>query len=159
MNLGTEPLLSATEEVDLATAIEAGVLAAEALQTGRSPAGATPVELALLVDLGEQARQRFLRANLRLVAMVARQVARRSGQPEGELFQEGCLGLLAAVRRFDHRRGHRFSTYAVNWIRAYAGAAASNAFGALNLPASRCMLSGLLIYARLLRCVFPTDNL
>jgi len=137
MELGTEPLLTAEEETGLARAIEAGLLAQEALHSRRRPAGATETELGLLVQLGERARQRFVRANLRLVAMVAHQVADRSGLAEGELFQEGCLGLLAAVQRFDHLRGYKFSTYALCWIRAYVGAAASNAFGALNVPASR----------------------
>lgn len=137
MDLGTEPLLSPAEEAVLAHSIEAGVLAADALAGGHRPVGASRDELAILVEWGEQARQRFLRANLRLVAMVARQVSIRSGQPEGELFQEGCLGLIVAVHRFDHVRGLRFSTYALSWIRAYVGAAASSAFGALNLPTSR----------------------
>lgn len=137
MDLGTEPLLSAAEETGLARAIEAGVLAAAALACRRRPGGANETELGLLVELGEQARQRFVRANLRLVAMVAHAVADRSGLAEGELFQEGCLGLLAAVQRFDHARGYKFSTYALSWIRAYVLAAASNAFGALNLPPSR----------------------
>ncbi|MFP5282354.1 MAG: sigma factor [Actinomycetes bacterium] len=137
MDLGDEPLLTATEETALAQAIEAGVLAEEALGDRRRRAGASPTELRLLADLGEQARQRFVRANLRLVAAVARPAAVRTGLAESDVFQEGCLGLLAAVARFDHRRGYRFSTYALCWIRAYVGAATSSAFGALNVPTSR----------------------
>jgi RNA polymerase primary sigma factor/RNA polymerase nonessential primary-like sigma factor len=69
--------------------------------------------------------------------MVTRQFALRSRLPESDLFQEGCLGLLTAVARFDHTRGVRFSTYALFWIRAYVGGAAARQLGAMNLPTSR----------------------
>lgn len=133
--LAAEPLLSREEAVRLAVQIEAGVLAREVRLRG-SPT-ATPEELAALEELGERARQRFVRANLRLVAMVARQAAARTRLPEADLFQEGCLGLMTAVMRFDHRRGHAFATYALVWIRSYVGAATARRLGALNLPASR----------------------
>jgi RNA polymerase sigma factor (sigma-70 family) len=136
MQLGAEPLLTRAEEIGLAGEIEAGVLAREALGTpGRVVA--TETELTALAASGESARQRFIRANLRLVAMVTRPAAVRTRLPEAELFQEGCLGLIVAVQRFDHRRGYKFSTYALCWIRAYVGAATSTELGATNLPASR----------------------
>ena len=72
-----------------------------------------------------------------LGAEMARQFAARGRLPETDLFQEGCLGLLTAVVRFDHARGVRFSTYALFWIRAYVGAAAARQLGAMNLPTSR----------------------
>src|SRR4051794_309360 len=91
----------------------------------------------MLELIGQHAAQRFVENNLRLVAMVIRKEAARSRMPESELFQEGCLGLIEAVRRFDHRRGLRFATYALHWIRAYVGAITANRAGELNLPPSR----------------------
>ncbi len=133
--LTAEPLLTAAEVVQLATQIEAGVLAREARQQHAPLASAE--ELQALEELGEQAWQRFVRANLRLVAMVARQTALRTQLSEADLFQEGCLGLMMAVQRFDHRRGHAFATYALVWIRSYVGAASARRLGTLNLPTSR----------------------
>ena len=82
------------------------------------------------------ARRRFAEADLGLVGMVARQFATRSGVNQADVFQEACLGLLVAVTRFDFR-GFRFATYALYWIRAYAGAATARMLGDLNLPTSR----------------------
>jgi RNA polymerase sigma factor (sigma-70 family) len=135
--LAAEPLLSTDDEIVLAREIEAGVLAREARLLGRTVHDATEVELRLIEERGERGRQRFIRANLRLVAKIAGQTAARSQLPEGDLFQEGCLGLICAVERFDWRRGYKFSTYASFWIRAYVGEAAAHRFGALNVPASR----------------------
>lgn len=129
-------LLEAADEAELATAIEAGLFAAEA-RAGRLAVQADEQELIMLERIGRRAAQRFVENNLRLVAMVVRKAGTRSRMPESELFQEGCLGLIEAVRRFDHRRGLRFATYALHWIRAYVGAISANRAGALNLPASR----------------------
>ena len=132
-----ETLLTPAEVVGLQHQIEAGLLARAARESGRGWADATDLELRLLEEQGERARQRFIRANLRLVWMVARQFAGRGRLPEADLFQEGCLGLITAVARYDHCRGFRFSTYALFWIRAYVGGAAARQFGAMNLPTSR----------------------
>jgi RNA polymerase primary sigma factor len=132
-----ETLLTPDEVVSLQRRIEAGVLARAARVEGSQSAGASEVELRLIEHDGEQARQRFIRANLRLVRMVARQVALRSNLPEADLFQEGCVGLITAVIRFDHTRGFRFSTYALFWIRAYVCGSAARQLGALNIPTSR----------------------
>ena len=129
-------LLSAEDEVRLARQIEAGLLAREALAAGRWP-GATPTELWVLVAEGEEARHRFVQANLRLVRSVVYPSARRSRLPESDLFQEGCLGLIMAVQRFDWQRPVRFATYALYWIRAHVSAATARSLGAANLPASR----------------------
>jgi RNA polymerase sigma factor (sigma-70 family) len=134
--LATEPLLTTEEVSELARAIEAGVLAREA-RRGGGWGDASDAELRALEHLGEQAWHRFVRANLRLVAMVATQTAARSRLPESDLFQEGCLGLMAAIQRFDHARGHAFATYALFWIRSAVGAASARHLGALNLPTSR----------------------
>jgi RNA polymerase primary sigma factor len=129
-------LLTPAEVVDLQRRIEAGVLARAAREAGTG-ADATEIELKLLEEQGERARQRFITANLRLVKMVARQVAIRSELSEADLFQQGCLGLITAVARFDHTRGFRFSTYALFWIRAFIGGSAARHLGAMNLPTSR----------------------
>jgi RNA polymerase primary sigma factor len=129
--------LTRAEIIELQRAIEAGLLAREARVSGAGFADATEQELRALEDQGEQARQRFIRANLGLVGMVSRQYAARSQLPDAELFQEGCIGLITAVERFDHARGHGFSTYALFWIRAFVGAATAKHLGAMNLPTSR----------------------
>jgi len=132
-----EPLLTGSQVVELQRAIEAGLLAQDARLSGSGFGDATDHELSLLQASGEQARQRFIRANLGLVGMISRQYAARCQLPDAELFQEGCLGLITAVQRFDHVRGYRFSTYALFWIRAFVGAAAAKLLGAMNLPTSR----------------------
>jgi RNA polymerase primary sigma factor/RNA polymerase nonessential primary-like sigma factor len=132
-----DPLLTPEEEVRLAVEIEAGVLASDALARCERPAGATTEELRWLVDAGRRARSRYVRANLRLVSMVAHQAGARAGIPDADLFQEGCLGLMTAVDRYDHTRGCRFATYALLWIRAYVSAASARMLGTMNLPASR----------------------
>ena len=133
----SEPLLTPAEVVELQHAIEAGLLARDARLSGAGFADATDQELRLLEDQAALARQRFIRANLRLVGMVSRQFAARCQLPDAELFQEGCIGLITAVERFDHARGYRFSTYGLFWIRAFVGAAAARQLGAMNLPTSR----------------------
>ena len=130
-------LLTPAEVVGLQRQIEAGVLARAARDSGNGETGATDTELRLLEEQGERARRRFITANLRLVRMVARQLAIRSDLSEADLFQQGCLGLITAVARFDHARGFRFSTYALFWIRAYIGGSAARHLGAMNLPTSR----------------------
>ena len=132
-----DTLLTPGEVVSLQRRMEAGVLARAARLEGTGPVGATEAELLLVEADGELARQRFIRANLRLVRMVTRQVAHRSHLPEADLFQEGCVGLITAVIRFDHARGFRFSTYALFWIRAYVCGSAARQLGALNIPTSR----------------------
>ena len=93
-----QALLSPAEVVSLQRTIEAGVLARAAYASGDRPLGASDQELILLAELGEQARQRFIRANLRLVAMVARQMAIRSNLSAGRSVPGG-------LRRADHRGG------------------------------------------------------
>jgi RNA polymerase primary sigma factor len=132
-----EPLLTQGEVVELQRAIEAGLLARDARISGAGFADATDQELRFLEEQGALARQRFIRANLRLVGMVSRQFASRCQLGDAELFQEGCIGLITAVGRFDYARGYRFSTYALFWIRAFVGAATAKQFGAMNLPTSR----------------------
>lgn len=121
-----------------ARAIEAGVLAAAARRDPQVPwrLDATDEELGALEDAGLRAQQDFVSANLGLVRAVVAPYA-RAGAPSADLFQEGCLGLIAAVERFDHRRGVRFATYATYWIRTCVSTAASRFASALTVPTSR----------------------
>lgn len=120
-----------------AQAVEAGVLARAALDdpgvTWRGDAA--DEELLALEALGAAAQQEFVAANLGLVGAVVARYGGAAAHPD--LFQEGCLGLIAAVERFDHRRGVRFSTFATYGIRAAVGTAASRFVAAVTMPASR----------------------
>ncbi|MCL4297960.1 MAG: sigma-70 family RNA polymerase sigma factor [Anaerolineae bacterium] len=107
-------LLEAGEEIDLARQIEAGHRAAEQLRGSFDSAQRDQLQQA--VRCGQAARQRFIEANYRLVLQVARQYA-TPDLPLPDLIQEGNLGLIQAVDKFDYRRGCRFSTYATHWIR------------------------------------------
>ena len=105
-------LLNPADEVRLARAIEAGVLAAEALNRDENPLGASAEELRQLVAAGHAAQRGFFLANLKLVASISHQWATRATLPVDELFQEGCVGLGEAIRRWDHCRGSKFSSFA-----------------------------------------------
>ncbi|NIA24554.1 MAG: sigma-70 family RNA polymerase sigma factor [Gammaproteobacteria bacterium] len=108
------PLLTAQEEVDLAKTIERGREAAKALETARSDHDR---EMATaLVRQGEQARQHFISANLRLVVSIAKHYMNAT-LGFLDLVQEGNLGLIRAVEKFEYRKGFKFSTYATWWIR------------------------------------------
>ncbi|WP_092623711.1 sigma-70 family RNA polymerase sigma factor [Jiangella sp. DSM 45060] len=113
--IGATPLLSAAEEVELARRIEAGVYAAELLETGAG--AAAPAELEALVRDGERAKDHMIRANLRLVVSAARKYYRNTGLSFLDVVQEGNLGLIRAVEKFDYAKGFKFSTYAMWWIR------------------------------------------
>src|SRR4029078_4305884 len=110
------PLLDAAQEVDLATAIEVGLYAEDPLESGEIPKNVTRAELKGLIAEGAEAKDQFIRANLRLVVSIARRHV-RSGMPMLDLIQEGNTGLVRAVEKFDYLRGYKFSTYATWWIR------------------------------------------
>ncbi len=124
--IGQVPLLNAEEEVELAKRIEVGLFAEYKLtqlakQSDQS-SDSMPPEEQLILDLqwiahdGECAKDQFLEANLRLVVSVAKRYTGR-GIPFLDLIQEGNLGLIRAVEKFDYTRGYKFSTYATWWIR------------------------------------------
>ena len=113
--IGRVPLLTAADEVRLSQAIERGREAAVQLQDDTLSL-AQRDELCELVRAGDCARDELSAANLRLVVSVARRYSNR-GVPLIDLIQEGNLGLLRAVEKFDWRRGFKFSTYATWWIR------------------------------------------
>ncbi len=131
--IGRTPLLDAQEEVDLAKAIEGGLYAEQLLAEGRVPEGVTREELEELTEAGLRAKQRFVEANLRLVVSIARKYPTDS-LPLIDLIQEGNLGLMRAVEKFDYRRGFKFSTYATWWIRQAIGRGLSHTARTIRLP-------------------------
>ena len=112
--IGTYDLLTADEEVVLAKGIERGRRAEMALQAEADPDKRTRLDH--VVTEGERARRRFIQANLRLVVSIAKRYP-NSGLPFLDLIQEGNLGLIRAVEKFEYRKGFKFSTYATWWIR------------------------------------------
>ena len=114
--IGRVPLLTAEDEVELAKSIEAGLFAEEKLAGGFPLLGAVYGDLDLLVGEGLRAKQRLIEANLRLVVSIAKRYIGR-GLVFLDLIQEGNLGLIRAVEKFDYTKGYKFSTYATWWIR------------------------------------------
>ena len=114
--IGRTALLTAAEEVDLAKKIEVGLYATNILATGKRLSPAKKRDLALIVREGRSARSHLLEANLRLVVSLAKRYTGR-GMPLLDLIQEGNLGLIRAMEKFDYAKGFKFSTYATWWIR------------------------------------------
>ncbi len=112
--MGRVPLLSVQEELHLAMRYEVGRSAKDMLS--QSPAHDSSAEWKFLVQDGLNAREHLIEANTRLVVSIAKKYMSR-GVPFLDLIQEGNLGLMKAVEKFDHHRGFRFSTYATWWIR------------------------------------------
>lgn len=108
------PLLNTDEEIKLAMRLEAGNDASRKLR--KTPSSSKALEWRLTVEDGLNAREHLIKANTRLVVSIAKKYMSR-GVPFLDLIQEGNLGLMKAVEKFDYRRGFRFSTYATWWIR------------------------------------------
>jgi RNA polymerase nonessential primary-like sigma factor len=114
--IGKTALLTAADEVELAKRIEAGVYAAHLLEGDDAADPARAKDLRSVVRDGRRARAHLLEANLRLVVSLAKRYTGR-GMPLLDLIQEGNLGLIRAVEKFDYAKGFKFSTYATWWIR------------------------------------------
>ncbi len=130
--IGRVPLLDAAQERELAQKIEAG-RAAQA----RLDAGETGAELRRAVRAGARAKDRFIRANLRLVVSMARRYPLPASMELLDLIQEGNLGLEHAVDKFDWRKGFKFSTYASFWIRQAIGRALDQKGSLIRIPGDR----------------------
>ncbi|WP_198679134.1 MULTISPECIES: RNA polymerase sigma factor RpoD [Thermomonospora] len=114
--IGRVPLLTAEDEVELAKSIEAGLFAEEKLARAAVLSPVERLDLELLARDGVRAKQRLIEANLRLVVSIAKRYVGR-GMLFLDLIQEGNLGLIRAVEKFDYTKGFKFSTYATWWIR------------------------------------------
>src|SRR3984957_2952501 len=114
--IGRVPLLTAEDEVELAKSIEAGLYAEEKLNSAFTVSDADRGDLEWLSADGVRGKQRLIEANLRLVVSIAKRYIGR-GLVFLDLIQEGNLGLIRAVEKFDYTRGYKFSTYATWWIR------------------------------------------
>jgi len=133
-DVGRHDLLTKDDEVRLAQAIEAGEAARETLASAKSAlTRAEKRELEKLVRQGNSARRQFVESNLRLVVSIAKKY-QSSGLPLLDLVQEGNLGLMHAVEKFDWRKGFKFSTYATWWIRQAISRGIANTARTIRLP-------------------------
>jgi RNA polymerase primary sigma factor len=114
--IGKVALLNAEQEVELAKRIEAGLFAEEKLNSGERLSAKVRRELEWIAEDGRRAKNHLLEANLRLVVSLAKRYTGR-GMLFLDLIQEGNLGLIRAVEKFDYTKGYKFSTYATWWIR------------------------------------------
>jgi RNA polymerase primary sigma factor len=115
-SIGRTSLLTAEQEVDLAKRIEAGLFAEHKLETATGVTEAYRRDLEMVAEDGRRAKSHMLEANLRLVVSVAKKYSDR-GLSLLDVVQEGNLGLIRAVEKFDYTKGYKFSTYAMWWIR------------------------------------------
>ncbi|MEU5132699.1 MULTISPECIES: RNA polymerase sigma factor [Streptomyces] len=131
--IGRIPLLTAAEEVELARRVEAGLFAEERLAGTPDLDSRLAGDLDRLVVLGRTAKRRLIEANLRLVVSVAKRYVGR-GLTMLDLVQEGNLGLIRAVEKFDYARGYKFSTYATWWIRQAMSRALADQARTIRVP-------------------------
>ncbi|GEB51100.1 RNA polymerase subunit sigma-70 [Streptomyces sp. NHF165] len=131
--IGRIPLLSAAEEVELARRVEAGLFAEEKLGRETGLDERLALDLDRIVVLGRVAKRRLIESNLRLVVSVAKRYVGR-GLTMLDLVQEGNLGLIRAVEKFDYARGYKFSTYATWWIRQAMSRALADQARTIRVP-------------------------
>ena len=131
--IGRVALLTAADEVDLAKRVEAGLFATERLDQVVDLSAGARRDLLVVVGDGHGAKQRLIEANLRLVVSIAKRYGGR-GLPFLDLIQEGNLGLIRAVEKFDYTRGFKFSTYASWWIRQAVSRAVADQGRTIRIP-------------------------
>jgi RNA polymerase primary sigma factor len=133
--IGRVPLLNARQEVDLAKRIEAGLFAGQKLaDSGRELSADARNDLEQVAADGKKAKDHLVEANLRLVVSLARRYAGR-GMLFLDLIQEGNLGLIRGVEKFDYTKGYKFSTYATWWIRQAIARSMAEQSRTIRLPA------------------------
>ncbi len=135
--IGAVALLNAADERMLAQQIEAGRAAGEQLESGEVLTAAQKRHIRNDIRTAAAARDRFIRANLRLVVSIARRYPLPPAMELLDLIQEGNLGLEHAVEKFDWRKGFKFSTYATFWIRQAIGRALDQKASLVRLPSDR----------------------
>jgi RNA polymerase primary sigma factor len=133
--IGQYDLLTAEQEVELAQMIETGEAALVRVEANDFTDGKQAIELRRRARQGREAKDAFLTANLRLVVANARRYAYTSGIDFLDLIQEGNLGLIRAVEKFDWRKGFKFSTYATWWIRQAITRAVADKSRTVRIPA------------------------
>jgi len=131
--IGQVPLLTAEQEVTLAKDMEAGDLAAERLEREDFCDWSERIQLERLNARGNDSRQHLIQANLRLVVSIAKKYT-SYGLTMMDLVQEGNIGLMRAVEKFDYTKGHKFSTYATWWIRQAITRAIADQSRTIRLP-------------------------
>jgi RNA polymerase primary sigma factor len=131
--IGKVPLLNAAQEVELSKRVEAGLFAEHKLESVPDLPADLHRDLGLLVKDGHAAKQQLVSANLRLVVSVAKKYSGR-GMTLLDLVQEGNLGLIRAVEKFDYAKGYKFSTYATWWIRQAIGRALADQARTIRIP-------------------------
>ncbi len=131
--IGKVALLTAADEVDLAKRIEAGLYARHLLADRNTYTAARKRDMRAVVVDGDRAKDHLLRANLRLVVSLAKRYTGH-GMPFLDLIQEGNLGLIRAVEKFDYTKGFKFSTYATWWIRQAISRAMADQSRTIRLP-------------------------
>jgi RNA polymerase sigma factor (sigma-70 family) len=131
--IGRTPLLTAEQEVELSQWIEAGLYAADKLENDTDLTDDERAELESVVAIGERSKDHMIEANLRLTVNLAKRYTGR-GIPFLDLIQEGNLGLIRAVEKFDYAKGYKFSTYATWWIRQAIQRGSSELGKTIRLP-------------------------
>ena len=128
-DVGGHRLLTHAEEIEYSRAVRAGLEVRKQLEAGE----VETAEMRLILERAKQSREKLIRHNLRLVVSIAKKY-RASGLPLIDLIQEGNIGLMTAVERYDPELGYRFSTYATFWIRQAIGRAVANLSRTIRVP-------------------------
>ena len=135
-HIGRMPLLDAQEETEIARRIEVGLFAEEKLaelDAAGKVSASDRSDYRWLIHDGERAKDRMITANLRLVVSIAKRYTQR-GLPFMDVIQEGNLGLVRAVEKFDYTQGYKFSTYATWWIRQAIARGLADKARAIRIP-------------------------
>ncbi len=147
--MASEPLLTHEQEIELAKRIETGQEAQDVLDSNSNLTDLEIEDLEKLTLEGQFARDHFARANTRLVVSIAKRY-RNQGFPMADLIQEGNVGLMIAIDKFDHTLGYHFSTYATWWIRQTITRALAKKSRLIRLPPNR---------SKKLRCIGVTQEI